>query len=80
MQVENFDKGSPDMALLRLALSLLEEGLFVGGKRAAGLGKIRLRKESLKVRGFKTPQDLWAALQTGGDPHRELSLEEVLHA
>jgi len=80
MQVENLAKGSPDSTLLRLALSLLEEGLFVGGKRAAGLGKIRLRKDSLKVRGFKDPKELWEALKTGGDPHRELPLEEVLNA
>lgn len=80
MQIENFDKDSADRTLLRLVLSLLEEGLFVGGKRSAGLGKIRLRKDSLKVHGFKNPKELWTALQAGGDPHRELPLEEVLHA
>jgi CRISPR-associated RAMP protein (TIGR02581 family) len=79
MQVENLGTFQ-DATLLRLALSILQEGLFVGGKRAAGLGQIRLVKESLKVRGFKNPQDLWDALKTGGDPHRELSLEEVLNA
>jgi CRISPR-associated RAMP protein (TIGR02581 family) len=81
MQVENLGVGAPqDTALLNLALSILQEGLYVGGKRAAGLGKICLRKESLKVRGFKNPKDLWRSLKTGGDPHRELSLEEVLNA
>lgn len=80
MQIENFAKGLPDATLLRLLLSLLEEGLFVGGKRSAGLGKIRLQKDTLKVRGFKNPQELWKALQAGGDPHSELSLKEMLDA
>jgi CRISPR/Cas system CSM-associated protein Csm3 (group 7 of RAMP superfamily) len=81
MQIENLGDGtSPDAILLRLAVSLLEEGLFVGGKRSAGLGKIRLRKDSLKVRGFKDSKEMWTALQAGKDPNRELSLKELLHA
>jgi CRISPR-associated RAMP protein (TIGR02581 family) len=81
LQVENLGLDSPhDLLLLRLAFSLLETGLFVGGKRSAGLGKIQLQKDSLTVRGFRSSQDLWAALQSGGDPHRELVVDEVLHA
>lgn len=79
MKIENLGE-EHDRTLLRLALSLLEEGLSVGGKRSAGLGKIRLEKNSLKVRGFKSPADLWKALQEPADPHRELKLEEVLNA
>jgi CRISPR/Cas system CSM-associated protein Csm3 (group 7 of RAMP superfamily) len=81
MQIENLGLDGPqDLTLLRLALALLQEGLSVGGKRAAGLGQIKLQKDSLRVHGFRNAQDLWAALQSGGDPHRELSLQEVLHA
>ena len=66
--------------LLGLAVSLLEQGLFVGGKRSAGLGQIKLEKDSLKVRGFRSAQDLWKALLERKDPHAELSLKEVLYA
>lgn len=79
MKVENLGE-KHDLTLLRLALSLLQEGLCVGGKRSAGLGQVKLQKDSLKVRGFKNPQDLWQALQEKADPHRELKLEEVLNA
>lgn len=80
MQVENLGQGGHDRMLLRLALGLLQEGLNVGGKRAAGLGRILLKKETLKVTGFRSAQDLWKALQEGRDPHGELNLEEVLDA
>jgi CRISPR-associated protein Csm3 len=81
MQLENLDgDGAHDRTLLNLALALLEEGLNVGGKRAAGLGQIKLQKASIKVHGFKSTEDLWKDLQARVDPHRELKLEEVLNA
>lgn len=81
LRVENLGRDGPhDPTLLRLAFALLEEGLYVGGKRAAGLGRIRLQKGSLQVRGFAGPKELWAALLENRDPHRELKVEEVLHA
>lgn len=72
MQVENMTDG--DRKLMRLVLGLLRQGLFVGGKRAAGLGKIRLSGEA-KVTGFEDPKALWRALMTGDDPHVELAWE-----
>ena len=69
MQVENMT--ATDRKLVRLVLGLLRQGLFVGGKRAAGLGKIRLAGAP-RVTGFEDPKDLWQALMDGSDPHREL--------
>jgi CRISPR-associated protein Csm3 len=81
MQVENLGvDGKHDHKLLALIIALLKEGLSVGGKRSGGLGQVRLRKESIEVRGFKSAQDLWAALQAGKDPHLVLPLTEVLNA
>ncbi len=81
MQVENLgEAGSHDTTLLELALALLEQGLFVGGKRSAGLGQIKLQRDSLKVRGFRSAEALWKALLERKDPHVELPLKEVLHA
>ncbi len=81
MQVENLgEAGSHDATLLGLALALLEQGVFVGGKRSTGLGQIKLNRDSLKVRGFRDAQALWKALLERKDPHVKLPLEEVLHA
>ena len=72
LQVENVtDK---DRLLLNLILGLLKQGIHVGGKQAAGLGKIRL--EGCKVKGFETARALWDALTKGEDPHKPLTWRE----
>ena len=72
MQVENMtDK---DRLLLDLIRGLLKQGIHVGGKQAAGLGKIRL--DSWNVKGFETPHALWDALTKGEDPHKPLTWRE----
>ncbi len=78
LQVENLT--AVDETLLQLAVALLSGGLHVGGKRAAGLGLVRLKKGSLEVKGFASPEALWKAVTAGGDPHQPIPLEEVLHA
>jgi CRISPR-associated RAMP protein (TIGR02581 family) len=60
MRVENLT--NKDKALLGLILNLLRQGLYVGGKRAAGLGKIRLREEPV-IKGFASPAELWRRLR-----------------
>ncbi len=73
MEAENLGPpGSADRRLVQLSLDLLHHGLFVGGKRSAGLGEVCLRREGLEVRGFESPEALWRALAGGGDPHAPL--------
>jgi CRISPR-associated RAMP protein (TIGR02581 family) len=66
LEVENV--GDKDRLLLDLVLSLLRQGLTVGGKRAAGLGRVQLAGE-LAVSGFDGAAELWQALEEGRDPH-----------
>jgi CRISPR-associated protein Csm3 len=74
MQIENLTV--PDQKILQCLRGLLTEGLYVGGKQAAGLGGIRL-KEGLAVHGFTSPQALWDALQKNTSPMRGLQWEEI---
>jgi CRISPR/Cas system CSM-associated protein Csm3 (group 7 of RAMP superfamily) len=60
MQVENL--GEKDRLILNLLLALLQQGLYVGGKRAGGLGRIHL--EGLGVRCLNR-DNLKQALTTG---------------
>lgn len=75
MQAENVT--DTDRRLLGLVFALLRQGLFIGGKRSAGLGKVQLQGD-LAVRGFEAPGELWQALVEGRDPHREISWKEGL--
>jgi CRISPR-associated RAMP protein (TIGR02581 family) len=50
-----------DIKLINLILSLLKSGLYVGGKRSGGLGKIKLF-DDVKKTGFENPDDLWDML------------------
>lgn len=60
IRVENLtDK---DRHLLDLILKLLRQGLYVGGKQAAGLGRIRLKEEPI-IKGFANPAEMWQRLQ-----------------
>ena len=73
MQVENVTEA--DRQLLNLVLGLLKQGLYVGGKRAAGLGKMKLQTWPVAVKGFHSAQDLWQAILAGKDPHQPLTWE-----
>ncbi len=70
MQVENLTE--KDKLLINLVLGLLRNGLHVGGKRAAGLGRVRLDQD-WKVTGFESADALWQAVIQGQDPHQSLS-------
>ncbi|HQU32375.1 MAG: CRISPR-associated RAMP protein [Planctomycetia bacterium] len=80
MKAENVTNN--DKKLLNLILSLLKHGLHVGGKRAGGLGKIKLReveKKFYKVTGFEDSKSLWAAITRGKEIHNSIEWkEEVL--
>lgn len=70
MQVENMT--DQDRQLVKLVIALLKQGVHVGGKQAAGLGKIKLEDTSLSVYGFENPQEMWKAIMAGKDPHQPL--------
>lgn len=74
MQVENVT--DTDRQLLNLVLGLLKQGMYVGGKRAAGLGKIRLDTWPVSVKGFESAEDLWKTILAGEDPHKPLLWEK----
>src|SRR5215831_14451893 len=74
MQVENVT--DPDRQLLNLVLGLLKQGMYIGGKRAAGLGKIRLATWPVSVKGFESAEELWKAILAGEDPHKPLLWEK----
>lgn len=74
MQVENVSTDA-DIKVLNLILGLLRQGIYVGGKRAAGLGKIQLNTWPVTVTGFRNPEALWQAILTGQDPHQPLAWE-----
>lgn len=73
MRVENVTE--QDRKLINLILSLLKQGLYVGGKRATGLGRMRLRGNPI-VKGFESPQALWQAIMKGTDPHQAVTWKE----
>jgi CRISPR-associated protein Csm3 len=64
MRVENIDSGDSDKMLINVILKLLKNGLFVGGKRSGGMGKIKLTEYT--VTGFESPDKLWDAFRNGG--------------
>ena len=79
MEAENLDEQGK--SLVRLVLNLLRNGLYLGGKRAAGLGRIVLHDWS--VRGCDSPKEIWAALLAGDRQGRDLTEEwkkELGHA
>jgi len=69
VQAENLEE--KDWKLLDLMEFVLREGFFVGGKRAAGLGRLRLVPDSLRVRGFDSVQALWQSITEKRDPYGE---------
>jgi CRISPR-associated protein Csm3 len=76
MQVENVtDK---DRSLINIILTLLRQGIYLGGKRAAGLGKVTVG--TTEVTGFENPQSLWDAIANGADPHRNLTWGKMANA
>lgn len=74
MVVENVCRDA-DRRLITLILNLLQQGLHVGGKRAAGLGLIRL--ESWQVDGFTTTGQLWDRLLAGQNIYASLTWPEA---
>lgn len=77
MKAENVT--SNDKRLLNLILGLLKHGLHVGGKRAGGLGEIKLRevqKRLYKVTGFEDSKSLWAAIIGGKEIHNSIEWKE----
>jgi len=68
MTAENLELSGPDKKLVNLILSLLISGIFVGGKRAGGMGKLKL-KPDYSVSGFKNPESLWAEVSKGKTPY-----------
>lgn len=76
MQSENMTE--QDLKLINLILGLLKQGMHVGGKQAAGLGKIKLDEQSLIVSGFENPQQMWQAFMAGEDPHKVLAWKEAV--
>jgi hypothetical protein len=72
MQAENITE--KDRQLINLIFSLLHQGLQLGGRRAAGLGKFVVG--ITEVTGFETPQALWDAVTSGVDPHKTLVWKE----
>ncbi|MBU4262978.1 MAG: CRISPR-associated RAMP protein [Proteobacteria bacterium] len=81
MQVENVATES-DKKLITLILRLLTQGLQAGGKKAAGMGRIKLRKiDGLHYRTtcFADPQALWQSLQSGNElVEQSVTWQEVL--
>jgi len=75
LRIENLTE--TDRKLLNLIFALLRQGLHIGGKRAAGLGQIKL-SGPLKVHGFKNGDELWKAMLGGTDPHVELEWKEEI--
>jgi len=76
MIAENLD--ATDIRLVNLVLKILKVGLYVGGKRAGGLGLLRLqeqkqtengqvRKFHYQVKCLADPATWWPALTTGED-------------
>ena len=62
MMVENMT--AQDKTILQLMDSLLREGIYVGGKRAGGLGMIQ-QVNTLEITGFQSAAKLWERLQGG---------------
>ena len=81
MQVENVATES-DKKLITLILRLLKQGLQVGGKKAAGMGRIKLRKIGglhYRTTCFADPLTLWQSLQSGNElVEQAVTWQEVL--
>jgi CRISPR-associated protein Csm3 len=67
-----------DKTLINVILRVMKQGIYVGGKRAAGLGKVKLKNYT--VTGFTDPKTLWEAIVRGEDPHQAIPWEEGAHA
>lgn len=76
MTAENVDINGNDKKLINLILYLLKHGLYVGGKRAGGLGKIKLKE--YKVTGFENSKSLWASVVGGREIHNSIEWEEAI--
>ena len=61
--------------IINLILALLKEGIYIGGKKAGGLGKVKLLTE-YKITGFDDPKTLWERLSSGSDLLQEVNWKE----
>ncbi len=71
LRIEAENLNAEEKKLVRCILNLLEQGLHVGGKRAAGLGRIALT--SWTVQGVDSPTELWEKIQHGPWPDKTAS-------
>lgn len=81
MVAENINVTAQDKKLIDLILALLKDGLFVGGKRSGGMGKVKLAPKDgrgFKVTGFESPQSLWEALVAGRELENPIEWKEGL--
>lgn len=81
MVAENINVAAQDKKLINLILALLKDGLFLGGKRSGGMGKVKLAPEGgrcFKVTGFESPQSLWEALVAGRELENAIEWKEGL--
>ncbi len=81
MVAENIGVNGMDKKLINLILAVLKEGLFLGGKRSGGMGKVKLRPKDgnyFNVTGFESPQTLWKALVDGRQLDNPIEWKEGL--
>ncbi|HHL38910.1 MAG TPA: CRISPR-associated RAMP protein [Deltaproteobacteria bacterium] len=69
MTAENIEKEGSDHLLINIALLVLKGGIHVGGKRAAGLGLVKL--SDVKVKGFDDTAAMLEMLARGEEPLSE---------
>lgn len=77
MVAENVNVTGQDRKLINLILNLLKQGLYVGGKRTGGLGRIKL-KEKYTVTGFDDSKALWLAIVAKDGINKPIEWEEEL--
>ena len=64
-----------EKGIINLILALLKEGIYIGGKKAGGLGKVTLLTEC-EITGFDDPATLWDRLSNGEDILQKIEWEK----
>lgn len=75
MRAENIIT-TKDKRIIDLIQFILRDGIYVGGKRSGGLGRILLEKP-WNITGFMEPQSLWKAINEGKGAYNTVNWEEV---
>jgi len=80
MTVENVSDNvsGADRKVINLIRALLKDGLHVGGKRAGGMGKIRLSNEN--ITGFSDPKTMWDNLMKNENVSKPIAWQEASNA